>query len=247
MTEGAVLLLGGRSEIGLEVAAAAGRRAGRGPGRAAQRRAGSRGGARAAAGAAACTCVEFDADDTARHPALLAKLVAEHGPIGVAVVAFGILGDQALAERDPAHAVAVVHTDYVAQVSVLTVLATLLRAQGRGQIWWSSPRSRACASAAPTTSTARPRPGWTASPAASPTRSHGTGVHLLLVRSGFVIGRMTEGMSPAPLSSTPDQVADAVVERAAQAPDRVWVPGALRPAYFVARLVPQAVWRRMPR
>ena len=38
---------------------------------------------------------------------------------------------------------------------------------------------------------------------------HGTGVHLLLVRPGFVIGRMTEGMSPAPLSSTPAQVADA--------------------------------------
>jgi hypothetical protein len=72
-------------------------------------------------------------------------------------------------------------------------------------------------------------------------------VHLLLVRSGFVIGRMTEGMSPAPLSSTPDQVADAVVEALRKRRIRVWVPGALRPAYFVARLVPQALWRRMPR
>ena len=40
---------------------------------------------------------------------------------------------------------------------------------------------------------------------------HGSGVRLLLVRPGFVIGRMTEGMSPAPFSSTPDAVADATV------------------------------------
>ena len=69
-----------------------------------------------------------------REPStLLERISAEHGPIGVAVVAFGVLGDQAHAEADPAaHAVAVVHTDYVAQVSVLSVLANLMRATGRG-------------------------------------------------------------------------------------------------------------------
>ena len=36
-------------------------------------------------------------------------------------------------------------------------------------------------------------------------------VGLLLVRPGFVIGRMTEGMAPAPLSSTPGQVAVSLV------------------------------------
>jgi len=75
----------------------------------------------------------------------------------------------------------------------------------------------------------------------------GSGVGLLLVRSGFVIGRMTEGMKPAPLSSTPDQVAAAVVKALRDNRSRVWIPTAIRPASFVARLVPQAVWRRMPR
>jgi NAD(P)-dependent dehydrogenase (short-subunit alcohol dehydrogenase family) len=75
----------------------------------------------------------------------------------------------------------------------------------------------------------------------------GTGVQLLLVRPGFVIGRMTEGMSPAPLPSTPAQVADATVAALRNGRSRVWVPSALRPAYFVARLVPQWLWRRMPR
>ena len=39
---------------------------------------------------------------------------------------------------------------------------------------------------------------------------HGTGVRVLLVRPGFVTGRMTEGMKPAPLATTPEGVGAAV-------------------------------------
>ena len=62
------------------------------------------------------------------------SIVAEHGPIGTAVLAFGILGDQARAEKDPGHAAAIVHTDFVAQVSLLTVLANTMRSAGSGSI-----------------------------------------------------------------------------------------------------------------
>jgi NAD(P)-dependent dehydrogenase (short-subunit alcohol dehydrogenase family) len=252
VADGSVLVLGGRSEIGLKVAqrlaagrvvVLAARRVGSGVG----------GGGLAeeaalvlAAGATAVHCVEFDADDTAGHPAFLEKVAAEHGPIGVAVLAFGILGDQALAERDPAHALAVVHTDFVAQVSVLTVLANLLRAQGSGQIVvFSSVAGIRVRKANYVYGSAKAGLDGFAGGLAD--ALHGSGVRLLLVRPGFVIGRMTEGMSPAPLPSTPDQVADAVAEGLRGDRVRVWVPGLLRPAYFVARLVPQALWRKMPR
>jgi short-subunit dehydrogenase len=76
---------------------------------------------------------------------------------------------------------------------------------------------------------------------------HGTGVRLLLVRPGFVIGRMTKGMSPAPFSSTPDQVADATVRGLRKRRGEVWVPGVLRPVFFLLRLLPRALWRRLPR
>jgi len=246
IADGSVLILGGRSEIGLKVA----RRLA--PGREvilAARRSEDLAEEVAlvrAAGASTVHVVEFDADDTASHPALLEKLAAEHGRIGVAVLAFGILGDQALAERDSAHALAVVHTDFVAQVSVLTVLASLLRAQGSGQIVVFSSvagirvrRANYVYGAA--------KAGLDGFASGLGDALHGSGVRLLLVRPGFVVGRMTEGMSPAPLPSTPDQVADAVVKGLRDNRIRVWVPGLLRPAYFVARMVPQAVWRRMPR
>jgi NAD(P)-dependent dehydrogenase (short-subunit alcohol dehydrogenase family) len=191
-------------------------------------------------------CVEFDADDTASHPLLLGKLADEHGPIGVAVLAFGLLGDQALAERDPAHALAVLHTDFVAQASVLTVLATLMRAQGRGQIVvFSSVAGVRVRRANYVYGSAKAGLDGFASGLGD--ALHGSGVRLVLVRPGFVVGRMTEGMDPAPLSSTPGQVADAVVHALRHDRSRVWVPGALRPAFFIARLVPQWLWRRMPR
>ena len=42
----------------------------------------------------------------------------------------------------------------------------------------------------------------------------GTGVHVMIVRPGFVHTKMTEGMDAAPLSTTPEAVADAIVQRA---------------------------------
>ncbi|MRH88566.1 SDR family NAD(P)-dependent oxidoreductase [Nocardia sp. SYP-A9097] len=243
---GVVLLLGGRSEIGLEVV----RRLA--PGRVvvlAARRADDLGPQRAelrASGAAEVHGVEFDADDFGSHQPLLEKVIGEHGPIGVAVLAFGVLGDQARAERDPAHAVAVVQTDYVAQVSVLTSLSNLLRAQGNGQIVAFSSiagvrvrRSNYVYGSA--------KAGLDGFVNGLQDALHGTGIHLLLVRSGFVIGRMTAGMDPAPLSSTPDQVADAVVSALYRRSRVVNVPRTIKLMFIAMHYVPQSIWRRMPR
>ncbi|MEN0134820.1 MAG: SDR family NAD(P)-dependent oxidoreductase [Rhodococcus sp. (in: high G+C Gram-positive bacteria)] len=244
--DGVVLLLGGRSEIGLEIASRLA------PGRTivlAARRSTELAAERQAlldAGASAVDCVEFDADDLDTHEKLLRSVVDAHGPLSVAVLAFGILGDQARAERDARHAVAVVHTDYVAQVALLTHLATLLRAQRSGRIVvFSSVAGVRVRRANYVYGSAKAGLDGFASGLGD--ALHGSGVSLLLVRSGFVIGRMTEGMSPAPMSSTPAQVADAVVRGLRRGASRVWVPGRLRPVFFVMRLLPQAIWRRMPR
>ncbi|WP_280237008.1 SDR family NAD(P)-dependent oxidoreductase [Nocardia cyriacigeorgica] len=243
---GTVLVLGGRSEIGLEIArrVAAGRTvvlAARRSGELSAETAAVR-----AAGAAAVHCVEFDADDTDSHPALLEKVVAEHGPLGLVVVAFGILGDQVRAEHDPAHALAVVHTDFSAQVSVLTVLANLLRAQDSGQLVVFSSIAGVRVRRANYVYGAA-KAGLDGFASGLGDALHGTGVHLLLVRSGFVIGRMTEGMEPAPFSRTPAQVADAVVAGLHRRAERVVVPGILRLVFIAFRLMPRPIWRRMPR
>lgn len=243
---GSVVVLGGRSEIGLEIAQRLA------PGRSvvlAARRSGDLAEEThlvESAGATSVHTVEFDADDTASHPALIARIIADHGPIAVVVLAFGILGDQQRAERDSAHAVQIVHTDYVAQVSVLTELANRMREQGSGQIVvFSSVAGVRVRRANYVYGSAKAGLDGFASGLGD--ALVGSGVGLLLVRPGFVIGRMTEGMDPAPFSSTPDQVADAVVTSLRRGRSRVWIPGVLRWVYVVARFVPQWVWRRMPR
>ncbi len=242
-----VLLLGGRSEIGLAVAerlvrdgARAVVLAARGPepltGEVERMR---------AAGASRVQTVEFDADDVRAHRRLLADVVARHGVVD-AVVAFGVLGDQALAERDVAHALAVVHTDFTAQVSVLSHLAVLLRPRGAGRIVVFSSvagvRARrhnyVYGSA---------KAGLDAFASGLADALVGSGVSLLLVRPGFVIGRMSAGMRPAPLASTPHQVADATVAALAAGRGEVWVPGALQALAAAMRLTPRVLWRHAPR
>ena len=200
-----------------------------------------------AAGASAVHCIEFDADDTAAPPGA-GSSSSPPSTDGSASPCWRSVcsATRHAAERDPAHALAVVHTDFVAQVSVLTVLATLMRAPGSGQlVVFSSVAGIRVRRANYVYGSAKAGLDGFASGLGD--ALHGSGVRLLLVRPGFVIGRMTEGMDPAPLSSTPGQVADAVVDGLRHDRSRVWVPSLLRPAFFVARLVPQAVWRRMPR
>ncbi len=240
------MLLGGRSEIGLEVATRLA------PGRTvvlAARRSNELTAEQVRvqrAGAGAVHTVEFDANAMDTHAELLRAMAREHGPIGIVVLAFGILGDQARAENDAQHALDVITTDFLAQVSVLTHAATLLRAQGTGDlIVFSSVAGVRVRRANYVYGSAKAGLDGFASGLSD--SLHGSGVHLLLARPGFVIGSMTEGMDPAPMSSTPDQVADLVVSALNKRRNSVWIPGILRPVFFAMRLLPQWLWRRMPR
>jgi short-subunit dehydrogenase len=241
-----VAIFGGRSEIGTELAVrlapdAMVVLAARDPQRLGDQREALR-----AAGAASVHAVSFDADDIAAHGPLVNSLVAEHGPITTAVLAFGVLGDQRRAEDDATHAVQIVHTDYVAQVSLLTHLARAMRAAGHGRlVVFSSVAGVRVRRANYVYGSAKAGLDGFASGLAD--ALHGTGVQVLIVRPGFVIGRMTEGMRPAPFSSTPRQVAAATARALARGRRSVWVPWLLRPVFFGLRMLPQMIWRRMPR
>ncbi|MCV7369488.1 oxidoreductase [Mycolicibacterium duvalii] len=198
------------------------------------------------AGASAVHTIEFDADDLASHRGVVDGILARHGAIGTAVLAFGILGDQERAERDPGHAAAIVHTDFVAQVSLLTTLADTMRAAGRGTlVVFSSVAGVRVRRANYVYGSAKAGLDGFCSGLAD--ALHGSGVRLLVVRPGFVVGRMTEGMSPAPFSSTPAEVADATVRALRRGRSQVWVPGILKPVFAALKLLPQPIWRRMPR
>lgn len=236
-----VAIFGGRSEIGLEIAARlavgnvvvlASRPGGERP---------------EVPGAERVMHVDFDADDVAAHPAVVEAIEAEVGTIDIVVLTFGVLGNQKLAETDPAEVVRIVHTDFTAQASLLTVLADRMRSRGSGTlVAFSSVAGQRVRR--PNYVYGSAKAGLDGFASGMADALHGSGVDLVIARPGFVIGRMTEGMSPAPFSSTPDQVAEAVVKRIREGgPVEVWIPWQLRVLCFVARFVPRAIWRRMPR
>ena len=74
----------------------------------------------------------------------------------------------------------------------------------------------------------------------------GTGVHVLVVRPGFVHTKMTEGRDAAPLSVGAEDVAAAIVDGVARRRNLIWVPRAMRPVMSGLRHVPRPLFRKLP-
>lgn len=199
-------------------------------------------------GAQAVHRLAFDATDLDSHRHLITQAIEVAGPITVAVLAFGILGDQQRAEVEEHHATDIATVDYTAQISLLTVLADELKKYpGHSTIvafssiaGWRARRANYVYGSA--------KAGLDAFCQGLTDALHGSNVNVVTVRPGFVIGSMTEGMSPAPLSVYPHDVADAVVKALGKKRSAtLWVPSQLRILAWIMTLVPRAVWRRMPR
>jgi decaprenylphospho-beta-D-erythro-pentofuranosid-2-ulose 2-reductase len=188
--------------------------------------------------------VDFDADDASAPKRMVAEAAAG-GDIDVAVIAFGQLGDQEQLAGDADAAAALGRVNYVAPVAVGTVLAAQLRAQGHGVVvaLSSVAGERARASNFVYGST---KAGFDAFFSGLADSLTGTGVSVLVVRPGFVRSKMTEGLPPAPLATTPEAVAEAIVTGIRRGRHTVWVPGAMRWVMSGLRHTPRAVFRRLP-
>jgi decaprenylphospho-beta-D-erythro-pentofuranosid-2-ulose 2-reductase len=251
-----VLLLGGRSEIGLEIVRLLVRLGASrvvlavrgepgpppdlgGPG------AGGRSSSPPELGAEVHV-VPFDALDPGSHQEVFDAAVRLVGDLDVVISAFGVLGAQAAYDADPAAAMTAVAVNYGAHVSVGLHAARVLRAQGHGTLVVLSSVAGARVRRANFVYGSA-KAGLDGFAQGLGDALHGSGAGVLIVRPGFVVGRMTKGLTPAPLSSTPRQVAVATVRALRDGSAEVWVPRALGPAFAVLRLLPRVVWRRMPR
>jgi len=188
--------------------------------------------------------LDFDARDHASHPEVIASACAGRD-IDVAVVAFGLLGDPEHAWQDQAAAVALAEVNYVGAVSVGVLLAERMRSQGHGSVvaLSSVAGERVRRSNFVYGSTKAGMDGFFLGlgEAVAP-----YGVHVLVVRPGFVHTKMTTGLPAAPLSVSAEDVATAVVEGVTGRRDLVWVPGPLRAVMSGLRHVPRPLFRRLP-
>jgi decaprenylphospho-beta-D-erythro-pentofuranosid-2-ulose 2-reductase len=182
--------------------------------------------------------VKFDATDLPSHATLIDAVFDQAGDIDLALIAFGVLGD----ETDP---VSVLNVNTVGAASVMTELARRMKQQGHGTIVLLS-----------SVAGERVRKSnfmYGASKAGADGFAQGlgdslagSGVDVMIVRPGFVKTKMTAGLDPVPFSTAPEAVAEAIVRGLARGSHTVWVPGVLRGVMSALRHVPRAVFRRLP-
>lgn len=188
--------------------------------------------------------MDFDALDTDSHPELIEQ-VAATADIDVALVAFGVLGDEEEAWHDHAQAVLHAQVNYVGAVSVGVPLAEVMTRQGHGVIVAISSvagekvrRSNFVYGSG--------KAGMDGFYLGLGEALRGTGARVLVVRPGFVHTKMTAGRDAAPLAVQADDVAGAIVDGVADGSDLIWVPGPMRAVMSALRHVPRAVFRRLP-
>ena len=189
--------------------------------------------------------LRYEATERAAAERLTADATAG-GPVDLVISAAGVLIPQGRLDVAPAEAGLLVETNFTSHVTVLLAVAEQMRRTGGGTIVILS-----------SVAALRPRranfvygaakAGLDAFGRGLADALHGSGVRVMLVRPGFVVGRMTAGMSPAPLSTTPADVGAAVAAGLARSSAVVWVPPAIRVLGMLMPIVPRPLWRRLRR
>lgn len=188
--------------------------------------------------------VDFDALATSSHPALIEDL-ARASDVDVAVVAFGVLGDEEEAWQSHSAAVNLAAVNYTAAVSVGVCLAAVIRRQGHGTIvaLSSVAGERVRRSNFVYGSSKAGMDGFYLG-LGEALREHGGRV--LVVRPGFVRTAMSSGRREPPFAVSAEEVARAVVEGVADGSELIWVPALLRGVMSGLRHLPRPVFRRLP-
>ena len=188
--------------------------------------------------------VAFDALDLASHASFVDDVFDRFGDIDLALVAWGVLGDQERLSRDHDAAVEAVEVNYTGVVSVSIPLVERMRRQGHGTIVYLSSVAgeRARASNFVYGST---KAGMDAFAQGLGDSLDGSGVKVMVVRPGFVKTKMTEGMDAAPLSTDAEAVAESIAAGLRRDAHTVWSPGPLRFVMSALRHIPRPIFRKL--
>lgn len=190
------------------------------------------------------TPLAFDATATGSHAAFAADAWRRHGPIDLVVLAFGVLGDARGGEAPDAQEVIAVN--YAGAVSALEAVTPHLRDQGAGAIVVLS-----------SVAAERPRASnhlYASTKAGLDAYARGLGdalapqgVHVLVVRPGFVRTRMTRHLDDGPLAVDPPAVSTAILRGLDRRAAVVWAPPAARVVMSALRHLPAGGYRWVSR
>jgi len=195
-------------------------------------------------GASAVRAYVDDLADVRRHGAMVGELLAGGEPLDRALLAWGVLPDQAACEADPMLLAEQFTVNATSVLALADRLAGVLESQRHGSLAVlgsvAGDRGR------------RSNYAYGAAKAAIDVfmaglraRLHGNGAAAILVKPGFVRTPMTAHLPASPLVWEPEPVARAIV-RAMNGPSRVlYAPFFWRYVMQGIRLLPEPIMQRM--
>ena len=195
-------------------------------------------------GAGSATTFAADLDDTAAHPAILAQAVEALGGLDIALIAHGVLGDQPAAEKDYAAAEAVLVTNFLSAVSLVTWLANYFEAQKRGTIAVISSvagdrgrKSNYVYGAS--------KGGLNVFLDGVRNRIDRAGVQVLTIKPGFVATPMTAHLRQNALFAQPSVVARHILRAIDRRQDVLYTPPFWGAIMFAVRCIPRRIFKKM--
>ena len=185
-----------------------------------------------------------DLDRLEDHAALLTHAINSLGGMDVAYLAHGVLGDQTKAEQDVAVAEQILHTNFVAPVSMLTWLANycVQRHSGVLAVISSVAGDRGRKSNYLYGSS---KAGLSAFLDGLRNRVDREGVTVLTIKPGPVKTAMTVGMKGSEKFADVDKVAKTIAAAVAAKKDTLYVPFQWGPIMWVVRHVPERVFKKL--
>ncbi len=195
-------------------------------------------------GASSATTFAADLDDTAAHPAMLAQAVTALGGLDIALLAHGVLGDQAEAEKDYSVAEAILHTNFLSAISLVTWLANYFEAERRGTIAVISSvagdrgrKSNYVYGAS--------KGGLNIFLDGVRNRIDRAGVQVLTIKPGFVATPMTAHLPKNALFAQPAQVGKVIVRAIEKRKDVVYAPAFWGLIMLMVRSIPRRLFKKM--
>jgi decaprenylphospho-beta-D-erythro-pentofuranosid-2-ulose 2-reductase len=195
-------------------------------------------------GAASVATHVMDLDDTAAHPAMLEAAAASLGTIELALLAHGVLGDQQQAEASYPATEAILGTNFLSAVSMITWLANYFEASHQGTL--------AVISSVAGDRGRKSNYVYGASKGALNifldgvrNRIDRAGVQVLTIKPGFVATPMTAHLPQNALFAQPAQVAEGILKAVQKGKDVVYVPAFWAIIMLILRMIPRSIFKKL--
>jgi short-subunit dehydrogenase len=185
-----------------------------------------------------------DLTDRTRHAALIEKAAGHLKGIDTVLIAHGELGDQKKSEADPAAALAVIDSNFLSCVSLLTLLSPQFERQRSGTLAVISSvagdrgrRSNYIYGAA--------KAGLNAFLSGLRARLSSAGVSVLTIKPGFVDTPMTAQFKKGLLWASADSVGKGIVRAVDRRRDVIYLPRFWCLIMSIIRAIPERIFKRL--